>query len=224
MIRCMVTGQECQLYTWTDSLQLLPAYVKVVGSASPGTLGAWRWSLAIYIWQSEPPHSPTSFYNAGGWFVSSLQSKTSCLLVRSIQPSHPDCKNGRENTWMAWLNALDQQTPTLGAWRWSQLWQSEPPHRASYYNGGGWFLSSLQSTPLRCLLVRSIQPSHPGVVAFILQLGRRPKISGASQPQARYIVARRPPRGTARGLPSAIRLGTFQGNFLPAMGDHMTSF
>ena len=35
--------------------------------------------------------------------------------------------------------------------------------------GDGWLVCSLQSTTIKRLLVRSIQPSHPGVLASILQ-------------------------------------------------------
>ena len=111
-----------------------------------------------------------------------------------------------------------------------------PPYRTSHYNFNGWFVCCLQSTTIkRCLLVQSIQPSHPGALASIFTifctaqnakgihmtankkqngvLVHRPKISVglSSQPQDRYIVARRPPRSMARRLPSAVCFGTFQG-------------
>ena len=64
-------------------------YVKVAGSASPGTLGAWKWSQ---LWQSEPPHR-ISYYNAPvGLFVpcnlstgAKLSAKPSRCLMSILQ-------------------------------------------------------------------------------------------------------------------------------------------
>ena len=103
----------------------------------------------------------------------------------------------------------------------AQLWQSEPPHRASYYNASVClFEHSLQSTIIRCLLVRSIQPGYPGVLTSILaifctarngngfRLTPKNKMASlspglkymrlSSRPQGRYIVTRRSSMSMAR--------------------------
>ena len=81
--------------------------------------------------------------------------------------------------------------------------------------------------------MRSIQPSHPGALEsiFTIYYFVQPEMPGdrqirnkmasrsaglkylglSSRPQDRYIVARRSPRSMACGLPSAVRLETFQG-------------
>ena len=90
-----------------------------------------------------------------------------------------------------------------------------PLHRTSYYNCTGWIVCCLQSTTIRCPLVRSIQPSHPGVLASIFTIfctARNAKgirmtpisVGLSSRPQDRYIVARRSPRSMSRRLPSAV--------------------
>ena len=85
MIWCMVTARECQLYTRKDSLQLLPAYVKVAGSASPG----WGLEMEPASYGKAKPHAVhlTVMHKLACLFPAINDYKVSTGVKHSAKPS-----------------------------------------------------------------------------------------------------------------------------------------